>query len=231
MVFSFLLYLSHPRDTLNVARTRQYVNIKFCICATFFVLYRLYYCINAIIIDSKKGGVYMNNAGDIIKERRKKKGLSVQKLSEMTGLARSTIYRLENGEIQNLNLKNAAKLLDPLDLSADELIDENDLDTNDRATYKQMLLDDSIKNRLNVIFGTSDLVHVVSGNPRTDKSYIIYDDWLKNNNTFIESTESNQTQIFKYCEKLNNEGLEKLLERAEELIKMGYVKEGEQDDD
>lgn len=173
----------------------------------------------------------MNNAGDIIKERRKKKGLSVQKLSEMTGLARSTIYRLENGEIQNLNLKNAAKLLDPLDLSADELIDENDLDTNDRATYKQMLLDDSIKNRLNVIFGTSDLVHVVSGNPRTDKSYIIYDDWLKNNNTFIESTESNQTQIFKYCEKLNNEGLEKLLERAEELIKMGYVKEGEQDDD
>ena len=173
----------------------------------------------------------MNNAGDIIKERRKKKGLSVQKLSEMTGLARSTIYRLENGEIQNLNLKNAAKLLDPLDLSADELIDENELDTNDRATYKQMLLDDSIKNRLNVIFGKSDLVHVVSGNPRTDKSYIIYDDWLKNNNTFIESTESDQTQIFKYCEKLNNEGLEKLLERAEELIKMGYVKEGEQDDD
>lgn len=173
----------------------------------------------------------MNNAGDIIRERRKKKGLSVQKLSEMTGLARSTIYRLENGEIQNLNLKNAAKLLDPLDLSADELIDENDLDTDDRATYKQMLLNDSIKNKLNTFFGESDLVRIVSGNAGTGKSHIMHDVWLKNNNTFIESTESNQTQIFKYCEKLNNEGLEKLLERAEELIKMGYVKEGDVDDD
>lgn len=172
----------------------------------------------------------MNNAGDIIKERRKKKGLSVQKLSEMTGLARSTIYRLENGEIQNLNLKNAAKLLDPLDMSADELIDENDLDTDDRATFKQMLLDDNIKKRMNVFFGKSDLVRVVSANSGTGKSHALHDFIVNEDYSVLESSR-NQAKLYKYCDKLNDEGLAKLLERAEELIKMGYVKEGEQDDD
>lgn len=172
----------------------------------------------------------MNNAGDIIKERRKKKGLSVQKLSEMTGLARSTIYRLENGEIQNLNLKNAAKLLDPLDMSADELIDENDLDTDDRATFKQMLLDDRIKKRMNTFFGESDLVRVISANHGTGKSHVLHD-FIVNEDYFVLESSKNQAKLYKYCDKLNNEGLEKLLERAEELIKMGYVKEGEQDDD
>ena len=87
----------------------------------------------------------MNNTGDIIKERRKEKGISVQKLSELSGLARSTIYRLENGEIQNLNLKNATKILEPLDLSIDELIDEDDLENiEDKAYYKQIELDEKI---------------------------------------------------------------------------------------
>lgn len=41
----------------------------------------------------------MNNMGDVIKEKRKEKGMSVQKLAEASGLARSTIYRIENGQI------------------------------------------------------------------------------------------------------------------------------------
>ena len=85
----------------------------------------------------------MNNMGDIIKEKRKEKGMSVQKLSEASGLARSTIYRIENGQIESLDLKNTAKLLGPLGLSAAELIDEDKLTSiEDRAAYKQIMIDE-----------------------------------------------------------------------------------------
>lgn len=85
----------------------------------------------------------MNNMGDVIKEKRKEKGMSVQKLSEASGLARSTIYRIENGQIGSLDLKNTAKLLGPLNMSIDELIDEDSLGSiEEKATYKQMIIDE-----------------------------------------------------------------------------------------
>lgn len=168
----------------------------------------------------------MNNAGDIIKERRKEKGISVQKLSELSGLARSTIYRLENGEIQNLNLKNAAKILEPLDLSIDELIDEDDLENiEDKADFKQIELNEKIKDlRSNYT--------LLSGHSGVGKSYLPLDYWVidNNGNTLLDLTD-NSKELNDIYKALNEEGRRKLLERAEELQMMGYVKEGDVDDD
>ena len=168
----------------------------------------------------------MSNAGDVIKERRKKKGISVQKLSELSGLARSTIYRIENGEIQNLNLKNAAKLLDPLELSADELIDEDDLETiEDKAEFKQMELNEKIKDLLSSYT-------LLSGHSGAGKSHLPLDYWIidNNGNTLLDFTD-NSKKLNDIYNSLNEEGRRKLLERAEELKGLGYVKEGDVDDD
>lgn len=168
----------------------------------------------------------MNNTGDIIKERRKEKGISVQKLSELSGLARSTIYRLENGEIQNLNLKNAAKILEPLDLSIDELIDEDDLENiEDKADFKQIELDKKIKDLWNNYT-------ILSGHSGVGKSHLLSDYWVidNNGNTILDFAD-NSKKLNDIYKALNEEGRRKLLERAEELQMMGYVKEGDVDDD
>lgn len=58
---------------------------------------------------------YALEIGGSIKAARHRKGLSQQRLSEMTGVSKMTILRIENGD--NLpNIDTLVKLMDALDL-------------------------------------------------------------------------------------------------------------------
>jgi transcriptional regulator with XRE-family HTH domain len=56
-----------------------------------------------MLYNRKKGGENMN-IGKRIKERRKELGMSADRLGELLGKDRSTIYRYEKGDIENLPL-------------------------------------------------------------------------------------------------------------------------------
>ena len=60
--------------------------------------------------------------GKRIKEFRKKKGLSQQKLAEKSGLSFNTITRIEQGVGDSPTLKTMVKLADVLEVGLDELI-------------------------------------------------------------------------------------------------------------
>lgn len=58
---------------------------------------------------------------DIIKTRRKEKGLSIKQLSEMTNLPERSIARIFNGETSNPYMTTLIPIVDALDLSLDSV--------------------------------------------------------------------------------------------------------------
>lgn len=57
-----------------------------------------------------------------VKELRKQKGWSQQKLAEKTGLAFNTITKIEQGLADHPNLKTLLKLSDVFEVGLDELL-------------------------------------------------------------------------------------------------------------
>ena len=57
-----------------------------------------------------------------VKEYRKQKGLTQQKLAEKTGLSFNTITKIEQGIGDSPTLKTLVKLADALGVSIDELV-------------------------------------------------------------------------------------------------------------
>ena len=57
-----------------------------------------------------------------VKEYRKQKGLTQQKLAEKTGLSFNTITKIEQGIGDSPTLKTLVKLADTLGVSIDELV-------------------------------------------------------------------------------------------------------------
>lgn len=64
----------------------------------------------------------LNLFGQRIRELRTKRGLSQEKLAELTGFHRTYIGMIERGE-RNLSLSNVATLADFFELSVSELLD------------------------------------------------------------------------------------------------------------
>jgi len=60
-----------------------------------------------------------------VKEYRKQKGLTQQKLAEKTGLSFNTITKIEQGIGDSPTLKTLVKLADALEVSLDELAGRN----------------------------------------------------------------------------------------------------------
>lgn len=60
--------------------------------------------------------------GKRVKEYRKQKGLTQQKLAEKTGLSFNTITKIEQGIGDSPTLKTLVKLADALGVSIDELV-------------------------------------------------------------------------------------------------------------
>lgn len=73
-----------------------------------------------------RGKMNKNSIGNRIKQLRKQKHLSVDKLSSITGISRATIYRYENGEIEKPPYTALVSLSKALDTTSDFLIGAND---------------------------------------------------------------------------------------------------------
>lgn len=57
-----------------------------------------------------------------VKELRKQKGWSQQKLAEKTGLSFNTITKIEQGLAEHPNLKTLLKIADVFEISLDEVV-------------------------------------------------------------------------------------------------------------
>ena len=57
-----------------------------------------------------------------IKENRKKKGLSQDKLAKLADVTHTTLVKLESGANNNPTIKTLRKIADALEISLDELV-------------------------------------------------------------------------------------------------------------
>lgn len=85
------------------------------------------------------------NVGLRIQNRRKEIGMSADKLAELTGKSRSTIYRYENEEIENIPFNNLVTIARALHCSAAYLMgydEEKPVDTEPLFTQRLPILGD-----------------------------------------------------------------------------------------
>ncbi len=61
------------------------------------------------------------NIGEILKEARMKKGLSVIEVARALGIDRTTYFRYENNQVKNIPIQNLLKLADMLDIDLNEM--------------------------------------------------------------------------------------------------------------
>ena len=61
------------------------------------------------------------NIGEILKEARVKKGLSVIEVARALGIDRTTYFRYENNQVKNIPIQNLLKLADMLDIDLNEM--------------------------------------------------------------------------------------------------------------
>lgn len=61
------------------------------------------------------------NIGEILKEARIKKGLSVIEVARTLGIDRTTYFRYENNQVKNIPIQNLLKLADMLDIDLNEM--------------------------------------------------------------------------------------------------------------
>ena len=61
------------------------------------------------------------NIGEILKETRIKKGLSVIEVARALGIDRTTYFRYENNRVKNIPIQNLLKLADMLDIDLNEM--------------------------------------------------------------------------------------------------------------
>ena len=59
----------------------------------------------------------------IIKIARVKKNLSLEQLSEMTGVSRVTLSKYEKGDCRSMTLKTLKKLVNVLNLTPEEIVE------------------------------------------------------------------------------------------------------------
>lgn len=61
------------------------------------------------------------NIGEILKEARIKKGLSVIEVAKNLEIDRTTYFRYENNQVKNIPVQNLLKLADMLDINLNEI--------------------------------------------------------------------------------------------------------------
>lgn len=65
----------------------------------------------------------MKSPGELIKEKRKDRGLTLQNVADHLGISKMTVSKWENGQIQNIRRDNLIPLCSLLGLSPIQLID------------------------------------------------------------------------------------------------------------
>ena len=61
------------------------------------------------------------NIGEVLKESRIEKGLSVIEVARILGIDRTTYFRYENNQVKNIPIQNLLKLIDLLDIDLNEI--------------------------------------------------------------------------------------------------------------
>ena len=61
------------------------------------------------------------NIGEILKESRIEKGLSVIEVARILGIDRTTYFRYENNQVKNIPIQNLLKLADMLDIDLNKM--------------------------------------------------------------------------------------------------------------
>ena len=61
------------------------------------------------------------NIGEILKESRIEKGLSVIEVARTLGIDRTTYFRYENNQVKNIPIQNLLELIDLLDIDLNEI--------------------------------------------------------------------------------------------------------------
>lgn len=61
------------------------------------------------------------NIGEILKESRIEKGLSVIEVARILGIDRTTYFRYENNQVKNIPIQNLLKLIDLLDIDLNKI--------------------------------------------------------------------------------------------------------------
>lgn len=68
------------------------------------------------------------NAGELIKSRRKEKGLTLQNVADYLGCSKMAVSKYERGQIQNLKRSTLISLSNLLDLNPLQLIDNIEIE-------------------------------------------------------------------------------------------------------
>lgn len=143
-----------------VALQDYYVNI-------IFAYYAIFCCILWFIVANLrkqsyntilKGGVITLKIGQRIKERRKELKISADELAKRLNKDRSTIYRYENGDIENLPLDILAPIAKALETSPAYLMG---WDKNEEETMKKIDVATDILIRMEKDKNFSDVVFML----------------------------------------------------------------------
>lgn len=92
-----------------------------------------------------------NNFGAILKNIRKEKGLTAERLSQMLGgISKSSLNKLENGKMKRIEPDMVYKLCQTLNISANQLLgmeseDSRTFKCNDNTEYKAKKLEEVLK--------------------------------------------------------------------------------------
>ena len=78
----------------------------------------------------------MNNAGILIKQKRKEKKLTLQEVADKLEVSKATVSKWENNQIKNLKRSKLIALSNLLDLSPAELIDGIDYEVEQTITIQ-----------------------------------------------------------------------------------------------
>lgn len=93
-------------------------------------------CENYRILTKCKGGVYMS-VGERIKERRNELNMSVEELAKKLNKNRATIYRYENGDIENMPIDVLEPLAEALNTTPQYLMGWDNTESINMTVHKQ----------------------------------------------------------------------------------------------
>lgn len=141
------------------------------------------------------------NMGEKIKELRLKQDMTLEELGNKVGVGKSTVRKWETGMIENMRRDKIAKIANALNVSPAYLMGWEE--RPEKIT----------------VSGKCDIVY--QDENRTDYVLEVIP------NTKQREIEQKRIRIMYYINMLSDEGFEKLIERAAELEKMGYTKDGD----
>lgn len=91
------------------------------------------------ILSSCAGSPELIKLGNRIRERRQEIGISQEKVAEKVGISVNTVSRIEGGQ-SAMSIEIFIKMVQILDVDANELLGVNDLAKEDDVKYQKMLV-------------------------------------------------------------------------------------------